>query len=77
MGRIAGRGPGRGLLPTLQAGLIETTFLDKPRSRHQRYRLTPVGRELLTQRPLCLIRYIQVLISRSETLCVRTARASG
>ena len=42
------------LLPALQAGLIERTVPDKPRSRNQRYRLTPEGRELFlrqTQEP--------------------------
>ena len=37
------------LLPALQAGLIEMTIPDKPRSRNQRYRLTPEGREFLRQ----------------------------
>ena len=32
------------LLPALRAGLIEMTIPDKPRSKHQRYRLTPKGR---------------------------------
>ena len=34
------------LRPALQAGLIEMTIPDKPRSQHQRYRLTPKGREV-------------------------------
>ena len=37
------------LLPALQAGLIEMTVPDKPRSRNQRYRLTLEGREFLRQ----------------------------
>lgn len=35
------------LLPALQAGLIEMTIPDKPRSKNQRYRLTTAGREYL------------------------------
>jgi len=34
------------LLPALQAGLIEMTIPDKPRSKHQRYHLTPKGRSI-------------------------------
>ncbi len=37
------------LVPALQAGLIEMTVPDKPRSRNQRYRLTPEGHEFLRQ----------------------------
>ena len=37
------------LSPALQAGLIEMTIPDKPRSSNQRYRLTPAGREFLRQ----------------------------
>ena len=35
------------LLPSLDAGLIEMTIPDKPRSRLQRYRLTAAGRRFL------------------------------
>ena len=35
------------LSPALQAGLIEMTIPDKPRSSKQRYRLTTAGREYL------------------------------
>lgn len=34
------------LLPALRAGLIEMTDSSKPNSPRQRYRLTPVGKEL-------------------------------
>ena len=37
------------LLPALQAGLIEMTIPDKPRSSKQRYRLTLAGRDYLHQ----------------------------
>ena len=37
------------LLPALHEGLTEMTTPDKPRSRNQRYRLTPAGREFLRQ----------------------------
>lgn len=41
------------LRPALEAGLIEMTVPDKPRSKNQRYRLTTAGREYLrrTQEP--------------------------
>ena len=35
------------LEPTLQAGLIEMTIADKPRSSKQKYRLTAAGRRSL------------------------------
>jgi ATP-dependent DNA helicase RecG len=37
------------LEPLLQAGLLERTIPDKPRSSRQRYRITAEGREYLTQ----------------------------
>jgi len=35
------------LRPLIRAGLLEMTIPDKPRSRHQRYRLTDAGELLL------------------------------
>jgi ATP-dependent DNA helicase RecG len=35
------------LRPLLEAGLLESTVPDKPRSRMQKYRLTPAGKEML------------------------------
>ena len=37
------------LQPALRAGLVEMTIPDKPRSRSQRYRLTPAGRRYLSR----------------------------
>ena len=37
------------LNPLLDAGLIEMTIPDRPRSSKQRYRLTQKGRKLLAQ----------------------------
>ena len=36
------------LTPALEAGLVEMTLPDKPRSSKQRYRLTDTGRHWLT-----------------------------
>ena len=37
------------LTPALEVGLIARTIPDKPRSRNQRYRLTPAGKAWLTR----------------------------
>ena len=37
------------LTPLMKEGLIEMTIPDKPRSSKQRYRITPLGREVLQQ----------------------------
>lgn len=39
------------LKPALQAGVVEMTVPDKPNSRHQRYRLTPLGQRWLQTLP--------------------------
>jgi ATP-dependent DNA helicase RecG len=38
------------LHPALEAGLVEITSPESPRSRKQKYRLTPFGREVIRQR---------------------------
>jgi len=37
------------LNPLMDAGLMEITLPDKPRSPKQRYRITPLGREILNR----------------------------
>jgi ATP-dependent DNA helicase RecG len=37
------------LLPAMEAGLVQMTRPDAPRSSSQRYRLTPAGRQWLKQ----------------------------
>jgi hypothetical protein len=37
------------LLPAIEAGLIEMTIPDKPRSSKQRYRLTSIGKAVLAK----------------------------
>ena len=37
------------LLPLIQDDFIEMTIPDKPRSQHQRYRITQAGREVLEE----------------------------
>lgn len=39
----------RYLQPGLDAGLIEMTIPEKPKSSRQRYRITPLGRQALTK----------------------------
>jgi hypothetical protein len=38
------------ILPALQAGLMERTLPDMPRSSKQRYRITPRGQDVLKRR---------------------------